>query len=102
MDGPVITYPAGYPLTNDYVPLVGASTRNAKRSQVQILVVQLGIINIFDLEKHLVFGVVKREVWAHNTIRIYKPYEVSFLQQIMKYEIHSTEYGIAREILAFN
>ena len=83
MNGPVITYLAGYPVRNDYVPLIGASTRNAKRSLVRILVMQLGILIYFDSEKHLVFGIVKRDVWAHNRIRIYKPYEVSFLQHIM-------------------
>ena len=57
MNGLVITYPAGYSVTNDYVSLIGASTRNAKRSLVRILVVQLGIITFFDLEEHLVFHV---------------------------------------------
>ena len=32
MNGPVITNPAEYSVTNDYVPLVGASTRNAKKA----------------------------------------------------------------------
>ena len=61
----------------------GASTRNAKRSLVRILVMLLGIIKVFDLEKHPVFGIVKRNVGAHNLISIYRPYEVSFLQQII-------------------
>ena len=72
----------GYPAANDYVPLVTASTRNAKRSLVGIQLVKLGITKFFALEKHIVFCNVQRDVWAHNPIRIYKPYEASFLQLI--------------------